>query len=152
MRANSSLKQPAASRKAGGFLVWRAISRAPLPIPRKISRQRLPCIRLLHPRHLLWCPLGYEPPAFFATFGAEVNNPIGIADHIQIVFDDDDRIAQVTQPVQDVEQFSYIVEVQAGGGLIQQVKSLARLALAQLAGQLYALRFATGERYRRLPQ
>src|ERR1700684_1324418 len=77
--------------------------RASLPIPRKISRQRLPRIRLLHPRHLLRRALSYDPPAFFAAFRAEINNPIGIPDHIQIMFDDDDRIAQVGQPVQDVE-------------------------------------------------
>ena len=42
--------------------------------------------------------------------------------------------------------------MQPGGGLVQQVKSLAGLALAQLARQLDALRLAAGKGYRRLAQ
>src|ERR1039458_9106558 len=124
--------------------------RAPLPIPRKIPRQRLPRIRLLHPRHLLGRALGYDAAAFFAAFGPEVDDPVGIADHIQIVFDDDDRIAKVGQPVKHVKQLLHVVEVQAGGGLVEQIECLARLPLAQLAGQLDALGLATGERHRGL--
>src|SRR5580658_6918753 len=82
-----------------------------LPIP-KIPRQRLPRIRLLHPRHGFRRALGDDASAFFAAFGTEIDNPIGIADHVKIVFDDDDRVAQVGQPVQHIEQFLHIVEVQ----------------------------------------
>jgi len=71
---------------------------------------------------------------FFAAFGPEVDNPVGVANHVQIVLDDDDRIAQVGQPVQHVEQFLYVVEVQACSRLIEKVKSFAGLALAQFRG------------------
>src|SRR5208282_1734476 len=74
------------------------------------------------------------------------------ADHVQIVFDDDDRVAQVGQPVQHVEQLLHVVEVQAGGGLVEKVKSFSGLALAQLAGQLDALRFAARQSHRRLAE
>src|ERR1039458_8948839 len=126
--------------------------RAPLPVPRKISRQRLPRIRLLHPRHLLRRALRHDAAAFFAAFGAKVDDPVGVADHVQMVFDDDDRIAQVGQTEQHVEQLLHVVEVQAGGGLIEKVKSFAGLALAQLAGQLDALRLAARQGDSRLTE
>jgi hypothetical protein len=124
--------------------------RTPLIVPRKMTRQRLPRIRLLHPRDLFGRALGYNAPSVFAAFGAEVDNPVGVADHVQIVLDDDNRIAEVGEPVQHVKQFLNVVEVEAGGWLVEQLKRLARLSLAQLARQLDALRFATGKRHSRL--
>ena len=47
-------------------------------------------------RHLLRGALRYDEAAFFAAFGAEVDDPVGVADYVQIVFDDD-GIAQVGQ-------------------------------------------------------
>ena len=58
------------------------------------------------------------------------------------MLDDDDGVAKVCQAAQDVEQLLDIVEVQAGGGLIQDVEGAASLAAAELARQLNALRFA----------
>jgi hypothetical protein len=69
--------------------IWRPL-RAPLPIPRKITSQSLACVGLLHSRYLLGRALRYDAAAFFAPFGAEVDDPVGVADHVQIVFDDDD--------------------------------------------------------------
>src|SRR5271168_1448756 len=51
-------------------------SGASLAVPCKIPRQRLPGVRLLHSRHLLGCALGYDAAAFFAAFGAEVDDPV----------------------------------------------------------------------------
>jgi hypothetical protein len=90
-------------------------------------------------------PWATTRPPFFAAFGAEVDDPIGVADHVQIVLDDDDRIAQVGEPMEHFEQLADVVEVEAGGGLVEQVERLAGLALAQLTGQLDALGFAAGE-------
>jgi len=55
--------------------------------------------------------------------------------------------------VQHVEQLLYVVEVQACSRLIEQVESFCRSgACSQFAGQLNALRFAAGERDRRLTE
>ena len=93
-----------------------------LPIPRKIS---LPAPALYTDfftrATLLRRALRHDAAALFAAFRTEINNPIGIPDHIQIVLDDDDRIAQVGQPVEHVEQLFYIIEVQPGRRLVQQV-------------------------------
>ena len=68
------------------------------------------------------------------------------------MLDDDDGVAGVTQLVQHLQQQSDVVEVQPGGGLVQDVERAARVALAQLQPQLDALRLAAGQRGGALPQ
>src|SRR5579863_3533904 len=65
----------------------------------KIPRQSLPGIRLLHFGHLLRGALGYDSAAVLAALRTKVNDPVGVTDHIQIMLDDDDRVAKVRQPV-----------------------------------------------------
>ncbi len=78
---------------------------------RKVIRQRLPRIGFLVSRHLLGSALRHNPSAPFATFRAEINNPISISDHLQIVLNDDDGVPQIGKPVQHIQQFPYIVEM-----------------------------------------
>ncbi len=87
----------------------------------------------------------HEAAAVFAAFGAEIENPVGVADDVEIVLDDDDRVAEVGEAMQDLEELAHVVEVQAGGGLVEQIERAAGLALAELAGQLHALGFAAGK-------
>ena len=82
--------------------------------------------------------------AFFAAFGAHVDDPVGRFDHVQLMFDHNDSIAQIHQALEHVEQALDVFEVQAGGGLVEDVERAAGLALAQFARQLDALRFAAG--------
>src|SRR6267142_2467906 len=106
----------------------------------------------LHAGHLLGGALRDEAAAVFATFGAKVDDPVGVADYVEVVLDDDDGVAEIGEAMQDVEQLLNVVEVQAGGRLVEQVEGLAGLALAEFAGQLDALRFATRERHSGLAQ
>ena len=80
-----------------------------------------------------------------AAFRAQVDYPIRRLDDIQIVFDDYHRVALIAQPMQHVQQLLDVVEVQAGGGLVQDVERLAGAALGKFAGELHALRLAAGE-------
>jgi len=41
-------------------------------------------------------------------------DPVGVADHVEIVLDDDDRVAQVGKPVEHFEKLAHVVEVEAG--------------------------------------
>src|ERR1700738_4287303 len=107
-----------------------------------ILRQRLSGIGFFVPRNLLGSALRHNSAAFFAAFGTKIDDPVGIPDHVQIVLDDDDGVTEVSKPVQNVEQLANIVKMQAGGGLIQQVKSSPSLSFAQLTRQLDALRLA----------
>ena len=43
--------------------------------------------------------LEHDPPALAAAFGAQVDDPVGVADDVQVVLDDDHRVAAVDQPV-----------------------------------------------------
>ncbi len=52
-----------------------------------------------------------ELSAFGATFGAEVDDPIGAFDHIGVVFDDDDGVALFDECVECAQEGAYIVEV-----------------------------------------
>ena len=56
------------------------------------------------------------------ALGAQVDHPVGRLDHVQVVLDDDDRIAFVTQPVQHLQKLCDIVKVQSGGRLIEDVR------------------------------
>src|SRR5919204_3412972 len=95
--------------------------------------QRLSGIGPFLPRHLFWSALSDNTSAVLAAFGAEVDDPVCIPNHVQIVFDDDHCVAKVRQSVQNIKQFLDIIEMQAGGGFIEQIESFPRLSLAQFA-------------------
>jgi hypothetical protein len=68
------------------------------------------------------------------------------------VLDDDDRVALVDQALQHEQQLADVLEVQAGGRLVEDVDAAAVGPLLELAGQFDPLRLATGQRGRRLPK
>ena len=89
---------------------------------------------------------GDQLAAVGAAFGAEVDDPVGFLDDVEVVLDGDDGVAAVDQAVQDVDQLLDVGEVQAGGRLVEDVERRAARFLAELVGELDALRFAAGER------
>ena len=89
---------------------------------------------------------GDDVAAFGAGFGAEVDDPVGRFDHVEVVFDDDDRVAVVDEAVEHVEQLGEVVEMQAGGRFVEQVERLAGIGPRELGRQLDALGLAAGER------
>src|SRR5207245_1755584 len=93
-----------------------------------------------------------DAPAAVAALGPEVDDPVGGLDDVEVVLDDDHRVARIAQPLQHTEQHLDVVEVQAGGRLIQYVERAAGVALAELERELHALRFAAGERGGGLPE
>src|SRR6185295_1047100 len=86
------------------------------------------------------------------ALGPEVDYPVGGLDHVEVVLDDQHRVAGVAQAVQDVQQHLDVVEVQAGGGLVEDVERAAGVALGELERKLDALRFAAREGGCRLPE
>ena len=89
--------------------------------------------------------LGDDAAAAFAAFGAEVDDPVGLFDDVEVVLDDEHGVAEIDEALENVEEFSNIVEMEAGGGLVKDVERAARLALGKFAGQLDALGFAAGK-------
>src|SRR5260370_9137078 len=89
--------------------------------------------------------LGDNAAAAFTAFGAEVDDPVGLFDDVEVVLDDEHRVAEIDEALENVEELSNIVEMEAGGGLVEDVKRAAGLALGKVAGQLDALGFAAGK-------
>src|SRR5437879_10746457 len=48
--------------------------------------------------------LGDDAAAAFAAFGAEVNDPIGLLDDVEVVLDDEHGVAEIDEALQDVEE------------------------------------------------
>jgi hypothetical protein len=46
---------------------------------------------------------GDQPTAAMTAFGAKVNNPVCCFDYVEIMFDDNDRVALISQPVKHAE-------------------------------------------------
>ncbi len=70
---------------------------------------------------------------------------VGGADNVEVVLDDDDRVARVDEPVQDLEQPLDVSEVQPRGGLVEYVEGLAGGPLSELARELDPLRLTARE-------
>ena len=70
--------------------------------------------------------MGDDVAAALAAFGAEVEDVVGVADDVEVVLDDDDGVAEVGEAVQDFEELADVVEVEAGGGLVEEVEGACR--------------------------
>src|SRR5690242_2508881 len=116
---SSRLKQ-AWSVSRVGSRVWMVIGGALLSLEesanrhRQRAREELAGVGLRQARELLWRALGDHLAAAVAALRAEVHDPVGGLDHVQVVLDHDDRVTGVHQSLQDLEQPLDIREVQAG--------------------------------------
>ena len=88
--------------------------------------------------------------AGIAAFGSQVEQPVAGADHIQVVFDHQQRMPGIEQLAQGAHQLGDIVEMQAGGRLVEheqvamtghRLTAAAAVArgLGQIPGQLEPL-------------
>ena len=98
----------------------------------------------------------YEPskticPPEFARARPHVDDVVGGAHHVGVVFHNHDGVAEVAQLFQDADQPAGVARVQSDGGLVQNVAG-AHQARSQASGQLDALRFAARERGRQAVQ
>ncbi len=71
--------------------------------------------------------------AGLAAFGTEIDQPVGRRDHIEVVLDDQQRMAGRDQTAEGAQQLGDVVEVQARGGLVEQ-KQLARRGAVGMGG------------------
>ena len=62
--------------------------------------------------------------AAVAAFGAEVDYVIGALYDVHIMLDDDDGVASVDEAVEDGQELADVVEVEAGGGLVEDVEGV----------------------------
>jgi hypothetical protein len=92
--------------------------------------------------HVLGRAHGDDLAAAVAAFGTEVQQPVGGLHDVEVMLDDDHGVALVDQLVQHFQQLLGVLEVQAGGRLVEDVERAAGGALAELLGQLHALGLA----------
>ena len=83
-------------------------------------------MRVLERRDVLGRALGDDPAAAAAALGAEVDDPVGALDDVEVVLDDDDRVALVDQALEHAEELADVLEVQAGRRLVEDVDRAAR--------------------------
>ena len=85
--------------------------------------------------------------ALLAGVRADVHQPVGAPHHLQVVLDDEQRVALRLQLRQRVEQRLAVGRMQAGGGLVQHVDHAEQVG-ADLRGQPQALQLAGRQRRR----
>ena len=79
------------------------------------------------------------------AFQTEVDDVISALDNIEVVLDHNDRVPGVNETLEHLKQFANVLEMQAGGWLVEDVEGATRGALPQLGGQLDPLCFTTRE-------
>src|SRR5207245_8898046 len=104
--------------------------------------QHPPGVGGLHARDLLGRAGGDNFAAAIAALRPQIDDPVGVADDVEVVLDHHDGVAGLHQAVEDLEELLNIGEVQAGGGLVQNVEGPPGRPLRELAGELHPLRFA----------
>ena len=80
-----------------------------------------------------------------ARAGAEIHDVIGAANRFFVVLDDENRVAEIAQRFERVEQAAIVARVQTDGRLVEHVEHAAQ-SRADLRRQTNALRFAAGKR------
>ena len=84
---------------------------------------------------------GDEITAGAAGAGAEVDDVVGATNRLFVVFDDEDRIAEIAQCFERAEQAVVVTGVQTDRRLVENVEHAAQ-ARADLRGEADALRFS----------
>ena len=92
--------------------------------------------------------LGDDVAAMLARARPHVDDVVGGAHRVLVMLDDDQRVAQVAQAHQRLDQARVVALVQADARLVEDVEH-AHQARADLRRQADALRLAAGERVRR---
>src|SRR5262245_43662971 len=73
-----------------------------------------------------WCSRGDELAPSGAPFGAQVDDPVGPGDHVELMFDHNDRVSGIGQALEQVHQPRNIGRMQAGRGLVEDVERMLR--------------------------
>lgn len=79
------------------------------------------------PGHFRWTARGHHATTALARPGSYIDDPIAGRDHVHIVFDDNDGVAGLHQPVELGDEPIHIRRVQSCRWLIQDVECVAPL-------------------------
>src|ERR1700733_6100292 len=73
--------------------------------------------------------LRHDAASTFTAFRTEIDDPIGLFDHVEVVLDDQHGVAEGNQTLEHIQEFADIVKVQTGRWFVENVKSAAGLPL-----------------------
>ena len=93
----------------------------------------------------------HDLAAMFAGARTDVDDPVRVSDGVLVMFDDDQRVAEVAQMMQCADQPFVVTLMQADGWFVQHIHD-AHQAGADLGGQSDALRLAARQGLRRTRQ
>ncbi len=92
---------------------------------------------------------GHQPPAAATAVGSDIDNPVGVRNHVEVVLDYNDAVPFAEQASQGGKQACDILRVKAGSRFIEEKEhgtvTFRRGGLGQVRGKFQALCFATGE-------
>lgn len=100
-----------------------------LVVPSQRFLQKSRCVAHVAFGNLLW-RAGHEDGSTVATaFGPHVDDVVGQFNHVEVMLNDNDRVASVNKALQHLHQDSDVLEVKSCGGLIEDVERSARVFL-----------------------
>src|SRR5439155_1168032 len=109
-------------------------------------------LRLGRAHDLLGGSDGDQPPARLAALGPQVDHPVGALDDLEVVLDDDQRVAARHQAREAGEQLLDVGQVEPRGRLVEDEEGVRLALAAEPRGELHTLRLAAGEGGERLPE
>ena len=84
---------------------------------------------------------GNELTASATAFGSHIYEVVGCADDVEVVLNDDDRIAFLYQTIEHAEQHADIFKVESRSGFVENVYRLPRVAFGEFRSEFHALTF-----------
>lgn len=103
-------------------------------------------------RHSFGSPHNNDLPSPSATLGPEVDNPIGLFDDIKVVLDQNHRVTEIDQSLQNFYELFHIRKMETRGGFVNHINRLPSATLGEFEGQLDPLSFPARKGECRLPQ
>ena len=92
---------------------------------------------------------GDDFAAVGAGVGANLDQPVGGFEDVEIVFDDDDAVSVIDERLKDGEETFDVVAVQAGGGFVEEEQGSGGSVLQLSAGDCRCSDYELTRRWRR---
>ena len=111
-------------------------------------------VRLCTARHVFRRSTDNDFTTTAAALGAEIDDMISGFDHVQVVFDNHDAVARLYQSLQNTEQTTDVIKMQAGGWFVKYEQFALQVTgtVADIAGKFETLGLAAGHGVDRLAQ
>jgi len=90
------------------------------PVAQAERAQGLPGVARSAVGHLFRRAGGHQFSAALAGFRTKVDHPVGAFDHVQVMLDDEQRVAGIDEALEHFQQHTNVLEVQAGGGFVEE--------------------------------